>query len=267
MSGERLQLRAGEDTFELSRFGAQPLRWCSGGRDWLYLSPRAALDGRSAIRGGVPIIFPQFAERGGGPRHGFARTRPWQILEHGERHLRLALADDDATRAAWPHRFRLEFTATLAPGTLDLLLVVENRDAREFAFAAALHAYFALAFDRCGIEGLESAGFEEGGRRHAAAQRALEPRGALDRIYAGGSDALRLCDGDQALTLQREGFYAWVVWNPGSDAAAALGDLGSGEEQRFVCIEPACALEPVNLGPGERWQGRLRLQVESALGA
>lgn len=264
MSGERLQLVAGEDRLELSQFGAQPLRWRSGGRDWLYLSPRAALDGHGAIRGGVPIIFPQFAARGGGPRHGFARNRPWRLLDQSERQLRLELGDDDTTRAAWPHRFRLEFTATLSAGALDLRLLVENRDSREFAFAAALHAYFALDFARCRVEGLEASGFEEYGRWHAAEHRALEPRTALDRIHAGGSDRLRLCDGDAVLTLERESFRDWVVWNPGAEAAAALSDLGSGEERRFICIEPACALEPVKLGPGERWRGRLCLRVESA---
>lgn len=262
MSEQALHLRAGEDRLQLSLFGAQPLRWCSGGRDWLYLSPQAVMDGRSAIRGGVPIIFPQFAERGPGPRHGFARSRPWRLLEHASQHLRLELREDAATLAAWPYRFRLELSAALTPGALDLGLRVENHDTADVAFAAALHAYFALDFGRCRIEGLQQAGYEEHGAAHPAERQALTPRAALDRIYAGGSDRLRLCDGDAALTIEREGFTDWVVWNPGAEAAAALPDLGADEASRFLCIEPACALQPLQLAPGRHWQARLRLQVE-----
>ena len=64
----------------VSLFGAQVLSWTpAGGEDRLYLSPQAVFDGRSAIRGGVPVCFPQFGDRGPLPRHGFARQRRWVV--------------------------------------------------------------------------------------------------------------------------------------------------------------------------------------------
>jgi hypothetical protein len=50
----------------------------------LFMSRLSALDGSRAIRGGVPVIFPQFAERGPGMRHGFARVSTWRVLDSGE---------------------------------------------------------------------------------------------------------------------------------------------------------------------------------------
>ena len=52
----------------------------AGGEEQLYLSPTAVAGQGQAIRGGVPVIFPQFEQRGPDvslPRHGLARTRTW----------------------------------------------------------------------------------------------------------------------------------------------------------------------------------------------
>ena len=55
------------------------------------------------------------------------------------------LEDTDATRADWPHRFRLEYTVVLGPRTLRTALHVANRnDADAFTFTTALHTYFAV---------------------------------------------------------------------------------------------------------------------------
>ena len=62
--------------------GGHVVSWIPAGADeQLYLSPAAgleALQSGQAIRGGVPVIFPQFAERGDGMRHGFARVSSWR---------------------------------------------------------------------------------------------------------------------------------------------------------------------------------------------
>lgn len=61
--------------------GAHLAHWRNAnGDELLYLSPKAVYDDRTAIRGGVPIIFPQFGARGSlKPSHGFARLRPWKL--------------------------------------------------------------------------------------------------------------------------------------------------------------------------------------------
>ncbi|MBV5344762.1 MAG: D-hexose-6-phosphate mutarotase, partial [Rhodoferax sp.] len=69
----RWQLPQG-DSVLVSAQGAQVLSWQSAGRERLYLSPQSVFDGHTPIRGGVPICFPQFNQRGALPKHGFARN-------------------------------------------------------------------------------------------------------------------------------------------------------------------------------------------------
>ena len=65
-------------------YGAHLVSWKSmDGKERLFCSTRSSLDGSRAIRGGVPVIFPQFAERGSGMRHGFARVCPWRLVGSG----------------------------------------------------------------------------------------------------------------------------------------------------------------------------------------
>ena len=64
----------------VSLLGGQVLSWTTAdGRERLYLSERSVFDGNAAIRGGVPVCFPQFSGQGTLPKHGFVRTKPWQL--------------------------------------------------------------------------------------------------------------------------------------------------------------------------------------------
>lgn len=63
--------------------GAQVISWVpAGGANQLYLSTKAVIAPGQAVRGGVPVVFPQFAQRGPDtslPRHGLLRTRAWTV--------------------------------------------------------------------------------------------------------------------------------------------------------------------------------------------
>ncbi|HJW45969.1 MAG TPA: hypothetical protein VJ484_05715, partial [Lysobacter sp.] len=76
---EWVRLQRGEDHAAIATHGAQVLSWQCCGRERLYLSPRATFTPGQAIRGGVPVIFPQFSDRGSGLRHGFARLYDWEV--------------------------------------------------------------------------------------------------------------------------------------------------------------------------------------------
>jgi glucose-6-phosphate 1-epimerase len=258
---DRIHLHSGDDHAELSLQGGQLLRWCASGHERLFLSPRAVFADAQAIRGGVPLIFPQFAERGPGPRHGFARLRRWRLISQRSDRVQLGLDADERSLAVWPHRFEARLGCALAATGLKLELEIRNTDSSAFEFGAALHAYFAVDPGACEVRGLGDAGFEEGGVLHPGHSDPLRPQPPLDRIYAGGSPRLRLSCGAHRLELDRSGFADWVVWNPGAQAAAALDDLGAEAAARFLCIEPAQSLQRLRLLPGQAWRGALRLRV------
>lgn len=270
-----LQLNVGDDgRIEASPFGAHALSWRCQGRERLYLSPRASFGEGKAIRGGVPVIFPQFGERGGGPRHGFARTSAWEPLDGpgaGASRLAFRLRDDERTRRHWPHRFEAELALEPGENRLRIALRVRNLDQAPFEFTAALHTYLRVA-DIAGtlVHGLEDRPYFDSardGERVEATDAPVRFEGEVDRIYPDSRRALRVTDGEQLLRLETEGFADTVVWNPGAALAAELADLGAGEQRHFVCVEAANILSPIRLQPGADWAGAQTLIVEKSMGS
>ncbi|MDR0181487.1 D-hexose-6-phosphate mutarotase [Lysobacter arvi] len=260
----------GGATTDISLHGANVLSWKpTPSRERLYLSPNASHAPGTAIRGGVPVIFPQFGARGPLAKHGFARLVAWRFTgvheatPFGESAV-FELDDDEHTRSLWPFRFGARLHVALAADALQVGLEVLNRDEAPFAFTAALHTYLRVAkLSEVELDGLESTPYEDSARNGTPAPAANAPvrfEGELDRIYAAAPRALRLRDGASTLNIESEGFRDTVVWNPGATLAASMGDLGAGEHLRFVCVEAATVMEPVTLAPGERWLGVQRLR-------
>lgn len=233
----------------ITLYGAHLVSWKTpDGRQRLFCSAKSALDGKRAIRGGVPVIFPQFAERGAGMRHGFARVCTWRLKDSGasgsSAYAVFALSQDDlapAIAGAWPHGFTLRLTVGLDAGKLLLALDVRNTGADAFTFSSALHSYYLV--DELGevrIGGVQA--------------EALHIDDKLDHIFRDVGGAITLAQPGASLTLTQSGFRDAVVWNPGAADAAALADMEDGEYRRFVCIEPAL-IEPASLAPGAAWRG------------
>ncbi len=223
----------------ISLFGAHLMSWkTADGKERLFLSQRSALDGSAAVRGGVPVIFPQFATRGDGLRHGFARTSTWRIVEQANDWAELALAQDDLPRnhfQSWPHAFELRLRFELKADALAIRYTVRNTGQQGFSWAGALHTYFAVTeFDQAKVDGMPFSG-------------------ALDDIRPA-TPQLRLDTGAGKLQLEQQGFSEWVVWNPGAQGAAATADMDDSDYRRFVCIEPARVDQQV-LQAGAVWTG------------
>lgn len=231
----------------IALYGAHLASWkTADGRERLFMSEASPRDGSAAIRGGVPVIFPQFSTRGTGQRHGVARLSHWRLGEHGgdatSAWAEFLLTHDDVPAElaqGWPHAFALALRFTLQPDALTMRYHVRNTGTAPFDFACALHTYFQVDdFTRTVLTGLAEP---------------LHFGPPLDNIYPAPA-ALALQPGSGTLHLQQEGFTEFVVWNPGAEAAAKLADLGDDEWQRFVCIEPA-RVDQRPLAAGAAWTG------------
>lgn len=258
---DTLTLHAADARAEISPHGAHVLSWQCRGRERLFMSPLTRIQPGAAIRGGIPVVFPQFSERGPGPKHGFARIQTWQAQADARApdRLQFQLSDNEHTRQGWPHRFSAEIDVRLSEDRLTTTLSVANTDKTPFQFAAALHTYLWVD-DLAGVrlEGLESQAYLDSVRQGvetAAEGRPVRFEGELDRIYPGAAGPFRLVDGEHHLRIESTGFIDTVVWNPGAELAARMADLGPGPHAHFVCVEAAVVLEPVQLAPGQRWQG------------
>ncbi len=270
---EALELRAPDGACAtVLLHGAHVLSWIpAGGVEQLYVSPRSAYANGQAVRGGIPVCFPQFAERGPLPKHGFARTRPWQLIsaEQGEDDAMavLRLVDDGATRLLWPHAFEAELSVRVAGDSLEVELACENRGETAFSFTAALHSYLRVGqLDDVSLLGLGGLHYWDSVAGRAQVQRSelLLPGSPgvedLDRIYHQVKQDLTLreqgIDGRlRELLIRQQGFEDAVVWNPGAAKCAALPDMPAEGYRHMLCVEAAAVEHPLVLEPGESWVG------------
>jgi galactose mutarotase-like enzyme len=125
-------------------------------RDVLFLDAATLHDRAKNVRGGIPVLFPiagklagdEYARDGvrrGMKQHGFARNLPWRLLaaQGGARgEVALALASDDATRAAFPWDFELTFRYVLEGATLTVAQEYRNTGAHPMPLHAGFHPYF-----------------------------------------------------------------------------------------------------------------------------
>jgi glucose-6-phosphate 1-epimerase len=245
--------------------GAQVVSWIpAGDQERLYLSPQAVAGPGQAVRGGIPVIFPQFNTRGPLPRHGFARLRAWAWAEQAERGGAaigvLQLEADDATRALWPHGFSAELTVVVSGLQLDLELAVTNTGDTPIELQAALHTYLRLDdLRRARLTGLFGAEYEDMLDKGAVRRQEFDPQsfvGEIDRLYRGVRWPLTLASGFGHMALDSEGFDDVVVWNPGAVGAAEIADLPAADWPAFLCIEAAQVAQPARLAPGESWVAR-----------
>ncbi|MDP9898544.1 D-hexose-6-phosphate mutarotase [Variovorax ginsengisoli] len=267
----RLALPAG-DTCTVAVHGAHVLSWTTAdGVERLYLSPEALFDGRSAIRGGVPICWPQFNQRGSLPKHGFVRNVPWRVAPADAQSVTSAadlvfvLEDDEATRAVWPEAFQARLTVTLAPGVLRLTLAVTNTGTTPWHFTGALHSYLAVDdIAQAQLEGLQGAQRWDAVRdeRQVEAAPTLRFDTEFDSVYAAPAAPLRLLQPRGAIEIaQSASCTETVVWNPGAALSAKLADMPDDGYRHMLCVEAARIDEAVLLAPAAQWQGWQQLTV------
>ena len=248
--------------------GGQLVSWIpAGDQERLYLSPQARFAEGQAVRGGIPVIFPQFEQHGPLPRHGLARTRPWQWVEGAVRGGAaigvLRLTDDDTTRAVWPQRFEAELSFSFAGLQLEVELAVTNTGETPFDFTAALHSYLLIDdIKHARLAGLYGVRYLDKLTGLTQPQE-LDPLGfigQIDRIYFDAHQIhkapLTLATAMGRMAISSEGFDDVVVWNPGPAGAARMADLPDGDWQHFLCVEAAAIGRPVNLAPGQEWIAR-----------
>ena len=252
----------------ISLLGGQVLHWQpANGKPWLYLSEQARFDASAAIRGGIPVCFPQFAQTGKLPKHGLVRTAQWQLIEQRNEDtlamVTLGLSSNDATRALWPFDFALELTVGVGADRLDVELAVTNTGYGAFAFTAALHTYLRVAeVELALLSGLKGKHYRDALDNDAIKrdpQEALAVDGPVDRIYHDANRTLVLDDGNRHLMIVQEQFPDVVVWNPWERAAAALPDMPDSDFRRMLCVEAAAVRQRIELAADDTWWGRQSL--------
>ena len=229
----------------------------------LFLSERAVFDGKKAIRGGIPICFPWFADRAGhpdDPAHGFARTAKWTLdaaRAEGDVmlvSLMLRHDDDPAFGRLWPHPFEAHVQIRVGR-TLDVRFSTRNVGDAPMTYEVALHTYLAVAdVRRVALKGFDGATYHskvEGVTKRQDGEPAID--GEIDRIYEGQAGTIEVRDPGMNRTIVVGTNESNVVlWNPHVEKAARMSDFGDDEWPRMLCVESGrIGDHAVTAGPGE----------------
>ena len=239
----------------------------ASGEDRLFMSSKAEFKKTRPIRGGIPLVFPQFGASGPLVQHGFARTSLWEVngaavQPDGTVCLKLRLQDSADTRQIWPHRFLLGFEISLGQD-LETVFRVTNMGQQSFSFQNALHTYFSVKDVRkVSVEGL--AGLEYGDSvGEPADKRETSEKimfsGEVNRVYRGTPYLVKIVDPEakRVYEVWKSGMLDSVVWNPWIERSKSFKDLGEADYLRMVCVESGNIAHRVEVAPAvsvECWQ-------------
>ncbi|KAG4914085.1 hypothetical protein JHK82_054668 [Glycine max] len=219
---------------QVSLHGAQVTSWRNEhGEELLFTSSKAIFKAPKAIRGGIPICFPQFGNCGSLELHGFVRNRMWAIDDNppplpandssGKSFIDLVLKSSEEDMKCWPYsEIRIEGLETL--DYLDNLFQKER--------------------------------FTEQGD-------AITFESEVDRVYLSSPNIIAVLDHERKRTfvIRKDGLPDVAVWNPWEKKSKSMSDFGDEEYKQMLCVDGAVIEKPVNLKPGEEWTGRLQLSI------
>ncbi len=254
----------------VSLFGGHLCSWqTADGMERLFVSSQSHWNDRQPIRGGVPIIFPQFGAAGKGPRHGFARTLPWTLLasfidDNDDAVMRLGLANSANNKQFSRAEFSLALELRFAAYNLRIALDIDNTGSEPLPFCAALHTYLRTDIPTAAIHGLQHTTYRDatdGGALKIDTASLLVVDQEIDRVYMKAHPDLVLRSDAGIVHIAQGGFTDTVVWNPWIVKTSALMDCAPSDYLEFVCIEAALCNRAQLLPPGQRWRGVQQLRI------
>ncbi|WP_395342696.1 D-hexose-6-phosphate mutarotase [Ningiella sp. W23] len=260
----------------LSLFGAHLLSFtplCDG-RERLWLSERAIFDGKTPIRGGVPIIWPWFSAHKSiveAPSHGFVRTQYWQIDSCREVKDQtgniadsiISLKPTQIGMHKYPEMLDAKLIINISRQcTIELITTFKksNYEQKSCYFSAALHSYFALEniHDIC-IRGIDSPYYDKvNDSQNNPCPIPYLIDAEVDRVHAIESKAdnerIELYSQSDpnkpVVSIENAGHNGLVVWNPWKEKSISMADMPDLGYLKMLCIE--AAVEPaIELMPGQ----------------
>ncbi|KAF7137569.1 hypothetical protein RHSIM_Rhsim07G0007500 [Rhododendron simsii] len=261
----------------VSLHGGQVTSWRSDrGEELLFTSNKAIFKPPKAMRGGIPICFPQFGNCGSLEQHGFAKNKIWTIDKNppplhpndslGKSFVDLLLKPSEEDLKCWPHSFEYRLRVSLAAdGKLTLISRIRNINGKPFSFSFAYHTYLSVSdISEVRIEGLETLDYLDNlcqRERFTEQGDAITFESEVDRLYLSSPNVIAVLDHERKRTyvIRKEGLPDVVVWNPWEKKSRAMSDFGDEEYKQMLCVNGAAIQKPITLKPGEEWTGRLEL--------
>lgn len=245
-------------TATISLFGGQLLGWQPkhAAEPALWTSSLAKFDGKTAIRGGVPICWPWFGKHptaASAPAHGYARLTPWDLESIHSRpdgRTEVVMTLRPAAQAGEYHLRAVELAARFLIGhTLEISTTSTNRGEQPIDITEGLHTYFHVGHVEhvrvSGLQGCEYVDLTDGNQRRVQAGPIRFEGTEVGRIFTGCKRSCTIEDPGlgRIIRVDATGGHSIAVWNPGLATASRMADLGHEGWRHMVCVETANALE------------------------
>lgn len=248
----------------------------NGQEQALFLSLQSEFMQGKAIRGGIPISWPWFADHpndSSKPAHGFARTSLWDVrstksISESETEIVLGLVDSESTRTIWNFGFDLKLSV-IAGRELSAQLTMTNTDEVDFTVTSAFHSYYMIGnIDNVAIDGLEDTEYIDKVDNFIQKTQVgtMKISSETDRIYLDTTNDCIIDDSElhRTIHIHKNGSNSTVVWNPWSEKALKMKDLGDLDYKKFVCVEVTNAgTNTVRIAPGKQHELGMKLSVEA----
>jgi len=260
MSGEEnveeIIVRVGNDSFTISTWGASVISWVCDGQERLFLSPMAIRDGPKAIRGGIPVVFPQFGP-GKMKQHGFARISNWTLAKQEADSVLLTLSPNKLSKEMWGNTdFKLEYKVNLVNGKLITTLRVHNpANATTLHYDVCLHTYYLISHvDNMRVYGVRGYPYSD---RASKGEEVMDQEAGVtvsryvDRVYEESDADLVISDKGfktRLIIKKSVNLKSTVLWNPWIERAKRTGDLPDEGYKRMMCVEPLVRNETLESG-------------------
>lgn len=237
------------------KFETQPVFW---------MSSNARFVKSRSIRGGVPICWPWF---GAHPTdstfcpHGFARVIPWRVVDvdetsTGATRIILEMLETPETKRQLSYPYVLRVTITIGR-RLRIEMATTNKAAHPFVIGEAFHTYLNVSdVANVQVTGMQDCVYADKVRNYEryVEHNTLHFDGEFDRVFINHSSDCAVHDKgfNRIIHVAKSGSDATVVWSPGADKAAEMGDMGVPDEWRkMLCVETTNALDNmVVINPG-----------------
>lgn len=283
----------GNSRCEVYLHGGTVTSWICEGEERLFLSNQAVFDGKRPIRGGIPIVFPQFSQPNPAiPQHGVARTSTWKFvgsqIHETEVSAIFSLEDNEFTRSFWNHKFTLLYKVTLQLFSLKSELMIVNSGVEAFDFHCLLHTYLSVPhIDTASVSGLSTHKYVDKLNNSVVVDEQESEilfSEEVDRVYlpnvGSGVQHFRLLDNTKNVELLKISSEAktkqllqqfddismhlddtWsdshptdvVVWNAWIAKCKSIADLPDDAYLKYVCIEPGLVSKLHNLLPNHAY--------------
>lgn len=219
----------------------------------LWLSPTAVFDGKTPIRGGIPICWPWFGkapESLNAPNHGYVRNQLWSLkdCDYHENNTRLVFEPAEASHQTFGYQAALRLTINVGR-TLNIELDTKNLANATCTYNAALHSYLKVNnianVQLTGLSGNYIDQLDNNGIKTTPLTYRFNQE--VDRIHLCPEQLVVIND-ERIVRVTSIGNDSVVVWNPWKAKSKTLKDMPDNGYQTMVCIETAIT-QGLNLAP------------------